>query len=282
LGERRSIDGIAAWEGGRPSEGEFKSMENSLLIGLSRQTAMQRELDVVANNIANVNTTGFKADGTVFAEFLQRRASAELFAPPDRRMSMVQDRMSWHDMTQGPVQQTGGPLDVAIDGEGMLVVQTARGERYTRNGALQLNNLGEVVTLAGDKVLGDNGPIVLQATDRDIAITKNGTIKVREGQSLNSDSTRGKLRLVTFADPQQLRKDSASTFAAPDGVTPTPLPDASAHVVQGAIEKSNVRPVVEMSRMIELTRAYTEVATLLQQQSDLRKNSIQQLAEVPA
>jgi flagellar basal body rod protein FlgG len=87
---------------------------------------------------------------------------------------------------------------------------------------------------------------------------------------------------VTFADPRQLRKDSASTFAAPDGVAPTPLPDASAHVVQGAIEKSNVRPVVEMSRMIELTRAYTEVATLLQQQSDLRKNSIQQLAEVPA
>ena len=257
-------------------------MENTLLIGLSRQTALQRELDVVANNIANVNTTGFKADGAVSAEFLQSRASAELFASPDRRMSMVQDRMSWHDMSQGTVQQTGGPLDVAIDGEGMLVVQTARGERYTRNGALQINNLGEVVTLAGDKVLGDNGPIVLQLTDRDIAITKNGTIKVREGQSLNSDSTRGKLRLVTFADPQQLRKDGASTFAAPNGVTPTPLPDANAHVVQGAIEKSNVRPVIEMTRMIELTRAYTEVATLLQQQSDLRKNSIQQLAEVPA
>ena len=121
----RSIDGMAAWEGGPPSQGEFKSMENTLLIGLSRQTALQRELDVVANNIANVNTTGFKADGAVFAEFLQSRASAELFAAPDRRMSFVQDRMSWHDMSQGTIQQTGGPLDVAIDGEGMLVVQTA-------------------------------------------------------------------------------------------------------------------------------------------------------------
>ncbi len=79
-----------------------------------------------------------------------------------------------------------------------------------------------------------------------------------------------------------MRKDGASTFAAPDGVQPTPLPDANAHVVQGAIEKSNVRPVIEMTRMIELTRAYTEVATILQQQGDLRKNSIQQLAEVPA
>ena len=130
--------------------------------------------------------------------------------------------------------------------------------------------------------MGDNGPIVLQPTDRDIAITKDGTIKVREGHSLNSDSTRGKLRLVTLRQSAELRKDGASTFAAPDGVQPTPLPDANAHVVQGSIEKSNVRPVIEMTRMIELTRAYTEVATILQQQSDMRKNSIQQLAEVPA
>jgi flagellar basal-body rod protein FlgF len=256
-------------------------MENALLIGLSRQTALQRELDVVANNIANVNTSGFKADGAVFAAFLQT-ANSDLSASPHRRLGMVQDKMTWHDMSQGTIQQTGGPLDVAIDGEGMLVVQTARGERYTRNGALQLNNIGELVTLTGDKVLGDNGPIVLQATDRDISITKNGTIKVREGVSLNSDSTRGKLRLVTFASPQQLRKDGASTFAAPEGVQPIPLPDANANVVQGSIEKSNVRPVIEMTRMIELTRAYTQVATILQQQGDLRKNSIQQLAEVPA
>jgi len=257
-------------------------MENALLIGLSRQTALQRELDVVANNIANVNTTGFKADGAVFAEYLQGRANSELFSAPDRRMSFVQDSMSWHDMSQGTIQQTGGPLDVAIDGEGMLVVQTDRGERYTRNGALQLNNNGELVTLAGDKVMGDSGPIVLQATDRDIAITKDGTVKVREGLSVNSDSTRGKLRLVSFANPQALRKDGASTFAAPDGVQPVPVPDANAHVLQGSVEKSNVRPVVEMTRMIELTRAYTEVATILQQQGDMRKNSIQQLAEVPA
>jgi flagellar basal-body rod protein FlgF len=256
-------------------------MENALLIGLSRQTALQRELDVVANNIANVSTTGFKADGAVFAAFMQT-ANSEPFAAPDRRISFMQESMSWHDMSQGVVQQTGGPLDVAIDGDGMLVVQTPRGERYTRNGALQLNNLGELVTLAGDKVMGDNGPIVLQATDRDVTITKNGTVKVREGQSLNSDSTRGRLRLVTFASPQQLRKDGASTFAAPDDVPAIPLPENSANVVQSSIEKSNVRPVLEMTRMIELTRAYTEVATILQQQSDLRKNSIQQLADVPA
>jgi flagellar basal-body rod protein FlgF len=257
-------------------------MDNALLIGMSRQTALQRELDVVANNIANLNTTGFKADGAVFAEYLNMNASSGGFAAADRRMSFVQDRMSWHDMSAGTIQSTGGPLDVAVDGEGMLVVQTDRGERYTRNGALQLNNLGEVVTTAGDKVMGENGPIVLQTTDRDIVITKDGTIKVREGTSLNSDSTRGKLRLVTFDNAQQLQKDGASTFAAPDGVTPVPLAPGKTNVVQGAIEKSNVRPVIEMTRMIELTRAYTDVASILQQQGDMRKNSIQQLAEVPA
>jgi flagellar basal-body rod protein FlgF len=255
-------------------------MENTLLIGLSRQTTLRRELDIVANNIANLNTTGFKADGAVFSEYLQTGARSDQFSAPDRRLSFVQDRMTWHDMSQGTIQHTGGPLDVAIDGDGMLVVQTARGERYTRNGALQINGSGELVTTAGDKVLGDSGPIVLAPTDRDIVITKDGTIKVREGQSLNSDSTRGRLRLVAFANPQQLQKDGASTFRAPDGVAPQPA--LNVNVVQGAIEKSNVRSVIEITRMIELTRAYTEVANILNQQNDMRRNSIQQLAEVPA
>jgi flagellar basal-body rod protein FlgF len=257
-------------------------MDNALLIGLSRQTALQRELDVVANNIANINTTGFKTDGAVFAEFLKGDASAEGSGWPSRRLSFVQDSMTWHDMSQGTMQTTGAPLDIAIDGEGMLVVDTPRGERYTRNGALQINATGELVTATGDKVLGENGPIVFQATDSDIVINKDGTIKVREGVSLTSDSTRGKLRLVTFANPQQLRKDGASMFAAPAGVDPLPLPGANTNVVQGVVEKSNVRPVIEMTRMIELTRAYANVAAIMQQQGDLRKNALQQLAEVPA
>ena len=255
-------------------------MDNTLLIGLSRQTTLRRELEIVANNIANLNTTGFKADGAVFSEYLQTGARAERFAAPDRRLSFVQDRMAWHDMSQGTVQQTGNPLDIAIDGDGMLVVQTPRGERYTRNGSLQISATGELVTMSGDRVIGDGGPIVLQATDKDIVITKDGTIKVREGVALTSDSTRGRLRIVSFANAQQLQKDGASTFKAPDGVTPQPV--ANVNIVQGAVEKSNVRSVTEVTRMIELTRVYTEVAAILQQQNDLRKNSIQQLAEVPA
>src|SRR6266705_454304 len=137
-------------------------MENTLLIGLSRQVALRRELDVVANNIANLNTTGFKADGNIFEEYVMPVARDGGFPAADRRLSFVQDRATWLDLGQGPVQQTGNPLDVALDGPGFLAVHTPRGERYTRNGALQINATGELVTAEGYRVLGDAGPIVFQ------------------------------------------------------------------------------------------------------------------------
>jgi flagellar basal-body rod protein FlgF/flagellar basal-body rod protein FlgG len=248
-------------------------MENSLLIGLSRQVALQRELEVVANNVANINTTGYKNDSTVFEEFLMPVASANNFAPADARLSFVQDRSTWHDLGQGPIQNTGNPLDVAIDGDSFLVVQTPRGERYTRNGALQVNAAGQLVTSEGHQVLGDAGPIVFQQGDTEITIGREGSIAAAGG-------ARGKLRLVTFAQPQALQKDGASTFAAPQGVQAQPA--ETPHVIQGAIEKSNVKAVFEMSRMIEITRAYTQIAAMLQQQNELQRSAINQLAEVPA
>src|ERR687888_2108780 len=154
-------------------------MENSLLIGLSRQVALRRELDVVANNIANLNTTGLKADAAVFEEFLMPVARADQFQLPDRRLSFVQDRATWHDLSQGPMQQTGNPLDIAIDGNAFLVVQTPRGERYTRNGALKLNATGQLVTNEGFPVLSNGGPIQFQTNDKQISISEDGAIRVR-------------------------------------------------------------------------------------------------------
>jgi len=253
---------------------------NTLLIGLSRQTVLRRELDIVANNIANLNTTGFKADGAVFSEFLHSASSSADIGPLGRRMSFVQDTMTWHDMSQGGMQQTGNPLDVAIEGDAFLVVQTPRGERYTRNGALHINAQGQLVTTAGHQVLSDGGPVTFSPNDRDILINPDGTIRVREGTSI-TDNGRGKLRLASFANPQRLQKDGSSVFMAPDGMQPQP-PGPNVRIAQGMIEKSNVRSVVEMTRMIELTRAYTEIANVLNQQGELRKNAIDRLAEVPA
>jgi flagellar basal-body rod protein FlgF len=256
-------------------------MENALLIGLSRQIALHRELEVVANNIANLDTTGYKADGSVFEEYLMPIARANTFQQADQRLSYVQDRTTWHNFRQGAVRQTGNPLDVFISGDGFLAVQTPRGERYTRNGSLQINGQGQLVTGAGDPVLGDGGPIQFQNTDHAISINPDGTITVREGATTTSDSARGKLRLVRFDNLQQLQKEGSSMFSAPAGVAPQPVP-ATVRVVQGSIEQSNVSSVIEMARMIEVSRTYTQIAGLIQQGSDQRRSAINKLADVPA
>ena len=254
-------------------------MENALLVGLSRQTTLERQLDVVANNIANVNTTGYKADQSLFEEYLRSGAHEDNFVGRDRAVSYVQDRATFHDLTQGSLQQTNNPLDVAIDGGGFLAVQSAGGELYTRDGNLQLNNVGQLVTENGDAVLGTAGPIVFQPTDHDINISPDGTITVLEGAG-RTDTVRGKLRMVSFADAQQLLKQGSNLFSVEGGVQPAA--DLKSTLRQGYIEKSNVNSVAEMSRMIEVTRSYTAVANMLEQQSDLHKSAIEKLADVPA
>ncbi len=255
-------------------------MENALLVGLSRQAVLERQLDVVANNVANVNTTGFKADRTLFEEYLKSGAHEDNFKGSGRSVSYVQDRGTFRDFEQGAMQATSNPLDVAVDGSGFLVVQTAGGERYTRDGGLQLNNQGQLVTVNGDPVLGTSGPIVLQPTDHDINVSPDGTITVLEGTG-RTDSVRGKLRLVSFTDAQKLLKEGSNLYAAGEGGAAQAQPDTKSTVKQGFLEKSNVNAVAEMSTMMEVTRAYTQIAALLQQQSDLHKNAIQQLADVP-
>jgi flagellar basal-body rod protein FlgF/flagellar basal-body rod protein FlgG len=258
-------------------------MNNAVLIGLSRQMALGRELEVVSNNIANINTTGFKADSAIFQEFLSPGANDGHFQGGDRRLTYVHDRATWHDLKPGPIQLTGNPLDVAIEGDAFLVVQTPRGERYTRNGALQLNATGQLVTNEGYEVQGDGGAIQFQNNDGKIAISEDGTIRVREGSDGKSDALRGKLRLVRFDQPGRLQKDGSSLFVAPAGVQgQTPEAPQRWRVVQGALEQSNVRGVVEMSRMIEITRNYTQIAGMLQQHSDMRRSAIEKLADVPA
>lgn len=254
-------------------------MQNMLLVGLSRQMVLERQMDVVANNVANINTTGYKADRSLFEEFLNSNAHEDNFVSGDRRLSFVQDRATFHDFSSGPTEETKNPLDVAIDGQAFLAVQTPAGERYTRDGNLQINNQGQLVTASGYPVLGTSGPIVFQQTDKEISIAADGNITVVEGTN-RIDSVRGKLRMVSFAQAQQLQKEGSNLYSAGPGVAPQP--DTTSRMRQGFIEKSNVNSVTEMSRMIEITRTYTQISSLLQQQSDLHKSAIEKLADVPA
>ena len=256
-------------------------MENTLLIGLSRQMVLERQMDVVANNVANVNTNGFKADNSMFEQYLMPVARENRFNLQDRQVSFVNDRGTWRDTGPGSLEITNNPLDVAIDGNGYLVVQTAGGERYTRNGALQINAQGQLITTDGNVVLGDNGPITFQNTDHNVSITPDGRVTVIEGQSsTNAETTRGTLRVVSFAQPQLLQKEGNNLYSATAGVAATP--DTTSRVNQGFIEKSNVNSVHEMSRMIEITRTYTQISAMLQQQHDLHRTAVEKLADVPA
>ena len=255
-------------------------MQNALFVGLSRQMVLGRQLDIIANNLANLNTTGFKADESLFEEYLMPVARENRFRPADRTVDFVNDRGTWRDMRAGAIQHTGNPLDVAINGDGYIAVQTAAGQRYTRNGSLQINGQGQLVTTDGSLVLGDSGPIVFQTTDHNVAITPDGRVTVVEAGATNTESVRGQIRIVSFAAPQLLQKEGNNNYSAPPGVAPAPTTTST--LIQGSIEKSNVNNVVEVSRLIEISRAYAQIGQMLQNESDLHKNAIQQLASVPS
>jgi flagellar basal-body rod protein FlgF len=253
-------------------------MQNALLIGLSRQMTLERQMDVIANNVANANTNGFKADHSLFEEYLNSNAREDNFIGADRRVSYVQDRGTFRDVGPGPMEMTKNPLDLAITGDAYFAVQVNGGERYTRDGKFSLNSTGQLVNSDGNLVLGTGGPITFQPTDHDINIAPDGTITVLEGTARN-DSIRGKIKMVSFDDPAKLTKLGANLY---DTGRATLQPATKSTVEQGYVEKSNVNSVIEMTRMVEVMRSYTAVANLLQQQSDLHKSAIEKLADVPA
>ncbi|MBN16313.1 MAG: flagellar basal-body rod protein FlgF [Pelagibacterium sp.] len=246
-------------------------MENAQLIGLSRQMALQRQMDVVANNLANINSTGFKAEAILFEEYVMPVASDRSFPSGSQQLSYVQDWATMHDLAAGSMTQTGNPLDVALAGEGFLAVEAPEGTRYTRNGAMEINSDGVLVTQNGFPVLSDGGnPIVFGAGETDIAITAEGEITSIAGN-------KGSLAVVEFENPQELTRTGDTMFAGG-----TPLAVSTTRVVQGALERSNVSGVGEMTEMIRVTRAYSSLADLMNKQDELRRSAIQRLGDTQA
>jgi flagellar basal-body rod protein FlgF len=243
-------------------------MENAQLISLSRQIALQRQMDVVANNMANINTTGFKSENMLFQDYLMPKAQDNEFAGSDRDLHYTEDWSTIHDMSTGSIEQTGNPLDVALSGEGFLTVQTPNGPRYSRNGSLQIDSKGTLVDLAGNPVLGTSGPIEFDSTDTDITINKDGTVSTSQG-------TKGKLAVVEFTDPQALAREGDNYYSGPAG-----NPATKTQVVQGSIERSNVSGVSAMADMIRVERAYQTLANMMQRQDDLRSTAVQRLGDV--
>lgn len=250
--------------------GELKGfvMENAQLITLSRISALERQMNIVANNLANVNTTGYKGENLLFEEYLMPVASAEEFKSTDRDLRFVLDDRTIGNFDTGPIETTGNQLDVAIQGAGFFAVQTPAGERYTRDGSFTINPDGQLTNHDGHPILGDGGPIQFDPTDSSITINGDGTISTENGEV-------GRLRIVTFDDPQTLNRKGQNLFEGENArVLETP------RLAQFALESANVDGINQISQMIEVQRSYQELANIMRQQNDLRENAIRTLGRV--
>ncbi len=239
-------------------------MENPVYISLSRMVALQRQMDVVANNVANATSTGFKRERVMFSEYLQRPTMGE-------RLSMVQDHATTRDMSPGPLSPTSNPLDLAIRGKGYFVVDTLNGPHYTRSGRFQLDPKGQIVDNNGLPVLGsDNRPITLKTGVSEIRIQGDGSIFT----NLDPKTPAGKFKLVTFDKEQQMSEVGSGLFLTDE--KPQLAPNDT-RLAQGMIEESNVQPVVEMTNMMAVLRQYQGIEKIVDSEHKSQQNMIQKL-----
>jgi flagellar basal-body rod protein FlgF len=245
-------------------------MENSSLVALSRQIVLRHELDVIANNVANINTAGFKRMSLEMAEYDMPVASANTFPRADRDLSFVEDWTTTVDFEPGTLETTGSAFDVAIQGDAFFAVQTPDGERYTRAGDFQVDATGRLVTPDGNLVLSDAGEIVFAPDETDVIIGADGTISTPNGP-------RGRLKIVSFEDNRLLTAEGDNLFSGEGAV-----PATAFRVQQGTVELSNVQGVVEMTRLIEVTRNYESISRMITNTDELRQTAISRLGDVTA
>ena len=240
-------------------------MDNALYVGLSRQITLQRELDIAANNIANADTAGFKVEDLMTRS--DPAAPAKTFGIRGPVTFVMDDGVA-RDFTQGALHQTNGPLDVALDGQGFFKITTAAGERYTRDGRFKLDPQGKLVTQSGDAVQGTGGDIVLDASKGAVTISDNGIIS-------QSSQKVGQLAVVKFDDLSSLEKDGSNLYRNVSNATPQAATTAA--VKQGMLESSNVQPVVQITHLIAVNRAYDAISNMMNNTADLSRRSIQRL-----
>ena len=235
-------------------------MDNTSYIALSRQIALQRQMNVVANNLANTTTTGYKGERMLFETVLQQ-------AGQPRQVAYVQDLAVMRDTSDGPLVDTGNPLDLAIVGDGFLTVRTPDGDRYTRAGHFGLNPQGEIVNTSGHPLLDEgNGPIVVPSNDPTVTISPDGTVSNRSG-------VLGRLRLAAFPNDAVLRIEGAGLYVSdtpPEGA-------ATGRLLQGSLENSNVQGILEMTRMMEVVRAFEGTQRLIDTHHELARKAIERL-----
>ncbi len=232
-----------------------------MYINLTTQTTLRRAMDVVANNVANMNTIGFKAEQVMMEPETMAPASMRVGPEP---IKFVTDWGQWRDMTEGAIEQTSNPLDFAIGGEGFFEIDTPNGPRYTRAGNFTLDEAGQLVTQDGHTVIGDGGAITLLPDGGRPTVSKDGTI------SQNGEPV-GRLTAVSFANNKALEKVGNNMFASEE--PPQAAPAAS--INQGMLERSNVNGILEMTRLMEIQKAYKRASDTIGSMDDMAKRTIQ-------
>ena len=235
-------------------------MDATLYTTLTRQSGLMREMSTVAQNIANISTTGFRREGVVFSEYITR-----MDAGPSLSMAYASARNV--DLSQAGVSATGGSFDFAIQGDGFFLVQTPQGERLTRAGSFTPNETGELVTNEGFPLLDEGGaPVAVPPDAGRVMLAPDGTLSVK-GVPL------ARIGLWQPADPLSLTHQAGTLFSA-DQMVPS---EGQATILQGYLEDSNVEPVTEIARMIEVQRAYEQGQSFMDAEDQRIRGVIQTL-----
>ncbi|MCI5113209.1 MAG: flagellar hook-basal body complex protein [Marivita sp.] len=235
-------------------------METSGYVSLTRQSGLMREMEIIAHNIANAATTGFRQQGLVFSEFIQAVEYGD-------SLSMAAARVKTTSGSQGVLTQTGNPLDLAIEGSGYFQIETPNGLRLTRAGAFNVNAVGDIVTSDGHRVLDVGGaPITVPPGDTDVTVAADGTISL-------GDQLLGQIGIVEPEAGADLRRETGVLFETDAALLPT----ENGLVLQGHLEGSNVDAISQLTRMIEVQRAYEMGQKLLDMDDERAKTALQTL-----
>lgn len=228
--------------------------------------ALHRLMEMTANNMANMSTPGFKSQNVLFGEYLNKTQD-----PASGSISEVQESGTYRDLAQGTLTQTSNKLDFALQGEGYFAVQTPSGVRYTRDGSFALNSKGEITTKDGDPVLNDTGsPLTIQPGATQITMNRDNSISTEKG-------TVGKLKVVTFGVEQAMTPIGNNLYEVAKAQE---KPVSKPQIEQGMLENSNVQPILEMNKMIDVLRNYQAAQNLVINDHDRIRAMIQQLTRV--
>ncbi len=244
-------------------------MDTTTTIALSRLMAQQRAMDVTAANIANAGTPAYRAERVQFSDWLLREpAGGE--PPGGRVLSYTQDRATWRVQQAGPLSHTGNPFDLALGNpDAWFTVQTGNGPRLTRAGHFMLNAGGQVIDPDGNALLDRNGrPLTLAPADTRITVAGDGTVSSENGQI-------GSIGTVSPGDAGRLRAEGSRLFADAPGDRTNPV--ARPALVQGAIEESNVQPIIEINRMTDDLREFQFVTQFVQGEADRQQGAIDKI-----